>query len=131
GAHLSAPEFLPPELDSGDAAAGGTAQRPKSGSAAAPGQHNFAAGAALAGVCARLSVRNSMVRRDLLLGVQYHEAIRRDQCRRGPRSADLVLPVFGPLSRAFRSGDQHSVQVVSTPGTRALPVGLGGSGAGA
>ena len=99
--------------------------RPPPARAAAPGRRKVASRDARKRLSARLRMRNSLVRRDLLLGVQHHEAIRRHRYSRRHWSADSVLPLSGPVSRCLRAGHQSAGEKIPANGSPAGSVPLG------
>src|SRR5262249_13378655 len=101
GPHLSAAEPLRPELDCGCSPSDRFIARPPTGNSAASGPRETQTGISVARFSSRIHLRNSLVRRELLLGLQHHEAVRRHQPCRSCRSPHLVLSLSRPLSRSL------------------------------
>src|SRR5437763_6603928 len=81
GRNFSAAEFVHALMDCSRALAGGVTASAPSRHAAASGRGETAAGQSLTRISAGLRLRNSVVLRKLLLDLQHHEAIWRDQWR--------------------------------------------------
>src|SRR2546423_1586946 len=125
GRNLSPAKFVHALLDCHHAIAGGPAAIAASRHFAIRRRRETAARKPFPRFSAWLSLRNFVVLRKLLLGLQHDEAVWRHQRRgsSGPVTAVQLVP--GPLSWIFRAGHYSSRKVVTACCTRAFPRYLG------
>ena len=110
--------------------------RPATRYPAASGRSEAAAGQAGPGFSSSLHLRNSLVRRNLLLDLPHHAPVRRGRHAGRAGAALSFLPLPGPLSRPLRLADRtagkgrRGNKPIQPPGAGSGPGSLGCRGTG-